>query len=263
MSVVAVASGKGSPGATTLALALALMWPRGEGRRVVLVEADPDGGTLHMRLGLRADPGLLTLASAARHGLDDALLRAHEQQLADGVGLLVGTAAPEQMRAALSSIGERLAQGLASQPDLDAVVDIGRASARSTAAELARSAGITVLAARPRRDEVEGVAFRARDLAAIGSAVGLVCIGTRPYLPAEFAEVAGIELIGVVDDDRRTAAALAGDGVVSDRLLRRSALLRQAGDLAVAIVARLRPHLVGAPGNIPLSPAALPEVVRP
>ena len=41
MAVVALASASGSPGVTTTALGLALLWPR----PVLLVEADPTGGS--------------------------------------------------------------------------------------------------------------------------------------------------------------------------------------------------------------------------
>ena len=69
--ILAVAADKGSPGASTLATALALVWP---GRRL-LVETDPAGGTAGFRLHhrdtgelLQPDPSLAALAAAARLG---------------------------------------------------------------------------------------------------------------------------------------------------------------------------------------------------
>ena len=41
MAVIALTSASGSPGVTTTALGLALLWPR----PVLLVEADPTGGS--------------------------------------------------------------------------------------------------------------------------------------------------------------------------------------------------------------------------
>jgi hypothetical protein len=41
MAVIALASASGSPGVTTTALGLALLWPR----PVLLIEADPTGGS--------------------------------------------------------------------------------------------------------------------------------------------------------------------------------------------------------------------------
>jgi MinD-like ATPase involved in chromosome partitioning or flagellar assembly len=242
--MIAVASGRGSPGATTLALAFALTWPRPPDRKVTLVEADPDGGVLAVRLGLRADPGLLTLASAARHGpVDPEFVSAHAQPLAEGVDVLVGTPAPEQMRVTLTATSSRLASALAASTQTDVIVDVGRASVRSAAADWCRAAGLVVVVARPRRDEVEGIGFRALELRQAGCSVGLVCVGTKPHPPAEFAEVAEVELLGVVENDSQTAAALAGEGELTDRLVRRSPLLRQAGDITASVVARLTPHL--------------------
>ncbi|MHB8341736.1 MAG: hypothetical protein ACYDB7_11270, partial [Mycobacteriales bacterium] len=66
MAVLELASAKGAPGASTTALALALVWPR----PILLVECDPAGGDLLAGYLAGADPpggGLLGLALAARH----------------------------------------------------------------------------------------------------------------------------------------------------------------------------------------------------
>ena len=65
--LVAVCGAKGSPGATTLAVALARR--AGElGRAALLAEADPAGADLAARLGQSPDPGLATLAATLRRG---------------------------------------------------------------------------------------------------------------------------------------------------------------------------------------------------
>src|SRR5690606_40344837 len=61
MTLVALTSVKGAPGVTTTVLAMAAVCP--PSRRLVVVEADPEGGVLAARLGLRAEPGLVTLAA--------------------------------------------------------------------------------------------------------------------------------------------------------------------------------------------------------
>ena len=55
--LICVVGGKGAPGASTVALALALA--SGRERSVTLVDADPDGGALAARLGFAATPGLV------------------------------------------------------------------------------------------------------------------------------------------------------------------------------------------------------------
>ncbi|WP_335986699.1 hypothetical protein [Glycomyces sp. MUSA5-2] len=64
MPTVTVASLSGAPGVTATALALGAWWP--EPDRVV-VEADPSGGSLAVRCGLDARPGLVEVAVADGH----------------------------------------------------------------------------------------------------------------------------------------------------------------------------------------------------
>lgn len=244
MSVVVLASAKASPGVTTLTLAMALGWPRGEDRRVRVLEADTDGGVLAARLGLRAEPNLAGLAVAGRRGLTPETLAGHEQEVAEGVRLIAAPASSEQLHVALGVLTPNLVAALAADTETDTLVDAGRLSSRSPLVDLARCAGLTLLVAAARRDQVEIVAARVAALREVGCAVGLVCTQARsPHLPAEFAEVAGVELVGVIGNDARAAAALCGESVLSDRLLARSVLVRQATDLAYAVVERLRPRL--------------------
>lgn len=235
MTALALASAKASPGVTTLALGLALAWPRHRGTPTLLVEADPDGGSLAARLGLGYEPGLVALAGAARRGLDAELLGAHAQPLAEGVSVVFGPAGAEQATAALATLAPRLAPALGGLP-LDVVVDLGRCSPRTPALELARAARLVLMVARPSLEEAQHLPGRVAALRAAGCEVGVVCVGSGPYPPAEVAASAGAELVGVVADDARGAARLgvdpAGGGV------RRSLLWRSTADLARALAAR-------------------------
>src|SRR4051794_21000932 len=95
MTAVALASLKHSPGVTTAALALATA----AGDDAVAVEADASGGDVAARAGLAMEPGLLTLAAAARHENQrlDLDLDPHLQRLACGTPVLV---APSSARRA-------------------------------------------------------------------------------------------------------------------------------------------------------------------
>lgn len=247
MTFIVVGSVKASPGVTTLALALSLTWPRRDTDGVRLVEADPDGGTLAARLGLRAEPNLASLAVAGRRGLDEGTLHDHEQDLADGVSLVAAPASGDQVLASIGSVGPGLAR-LLTDSAADAVVDAGRVSVRSPLFELARVAPLTLLVATPRRDEVEAVAARGSSLRDAGCAVGLVCNRVRNATEAvEFADVAALALIGVIGEDARAAAGLSGDAPLTNRLLDRSSLLRQAADLGCAVLERISPRAVSRP----------------
>lgn len=138
-----VFSAKGSPGATSSALALAALWPR----PVVLVEADPVGSDLRFRARaargevLGAAPNLLGVAAAGRRSrLVD--VREWAQRLACGVELVVGPATPAQGHG-LGSLWPDLAQALVAAP-CDVVVDVGRLDPRSGAIELVRRAQVAI-----------------------------------------------------------------------------------------------------------------------
>jgi len=94
MALIAVAADKGAPGVTTASVALAAVWPR----PVLLAECDPAGGDIVYRLpgagGTRLDPrrGLLSLAVAARHGLQPDQVWEHTQKLHGGLDVLASKA---------------------------------------------------------------------------------------------------------------------------------------------------------------------------
>src|SRR5215475_11096401 len=98
MALIAVAADKGAPGVTTTSVALAAVWPR----PVLLAECDPAGGDLVYRLPgpdgglLDRRRGLLSLAVAARHGLQPQHIGEHSQKLGGGLDLLAGVTSAEQ-----------------------------------------------------------------------------------------------------------------------------------------------------------------------
>src|SRR5438034_42998 len=84
-----VGSVKGAPGATTVGLGLAALWPQ---PGVVLVEADPAGGVLAARFGYACEPGLPSLAAAARTGAAGLPLGGHVQRLPVGADVVLAPA---------------------------------------------------------------------------------------------------------------------------------------------------------------------------
>jgi hypothetical protein len=89
-----------SCGVTTIAAGLASCWP---GDRVrLLVEADPTGGSLAGAAGWPPEPGLVSLAAAARRDPGPELVFEHCQALPGGTPVLAGPASPSQARSALS-----------------------------------------------------------------------------------------------------------------------------------------------------------------
>lgn len=149
--LVTVCSSKGSPGATSTALAVSAAWPE---RAARLVEADPAGGDLTFRCrhaGGRAvatSPSLLGLAALARGRslegpADPELLDQFAQPLACGVRLVPGPVSAAQGRG-LSGWWPHLAH-VAEGSSSPVVVDVGRLPGAETTAIVAASTVVVVV----------------------------------------------------------------------------------------------------------------------
>ena len=235
MTTIAVAAAKSSPGTSTLAELVALLAP--PGRRPVLVDADPAGGDWLLRPGIAAEPGLASLAMAARRGLPPGELAAHLQHVGDGLGVLVAPAAARQATAALELVADALAVELAG---VDAVVDAGTLAESSPALPLLRAADLVVLVARPTARAVVHLAPWVEELVADGRslAVALAPLERRrrtepAYRPAEVADALGVEVLGALPDDPEATERLWAQpgrlpAVASTRLGRAAAALSAA-----------------------------------
>lgn len=236
MSVLALASAKGSPGVTTAALALAVGWPAD--RQAVVVELDPAGGDVGAWLGLPAAPGLGTLAAAGRRGLDWTRALDHCQRLTGGAAVLVGPPGADQARHAVAMVAADLEQrpDMTGEPDL--LVDCGRLDPESPANGAISGADLVVLVSRP---EVAALGHLAGLVARLGSScvVQIAMVGRGPYPPGEVSAAIGAGVLGILAHDPE-GATLLRDGGHGSRL-RRSPLLRSAADLAAAVTAHLQP----------------------
>lgn len=254
MSVIAVCSVKGAPGATMTAQALAGVWPR----PVALVDADPAGGDLLWRCrtpeGSPLDPdrGLLSLAADARRAADETSLALHLQETAHGVPVLVGTTSQEQ----LTGIGAvwSVLPSLLSQHDADVLVDCGRIAVGSPSLPVALRADALLVVVRP---DIEGVAHLRARLASLASSGRreegppvLVAVATS-YRDRDSAkhlqqlldsEGVRAEVVGVVAHDPKAAQVLSSTrhGNTSSSLLARSArvIAQRAADVSGADLAR-------------------------
>jgi MinD-like ATPase involved in chromosome partitioning or flagellar assembly len=230
MSVIALASAKGSPGVTTAALALAAVWSR----RVLVAECDPAGGDLACWFGLPSTPGLLSLAPAARRRLSSADVWAHVQVISGSLPVLLGVVRPDQANA-LGPLWQALPAGFA-DIGTDVLVDCGRLDADPPTLPLLRAADVAVIVARPDAAGIAHVEPRLETLAHAGVAAAVVLVGERPYRASEVQAALAergtpTDIVGGVADDRAAAKRLAG-APGSDRALGRSLLIRSARVLA-------------------------------
>src|SRR5215469_9828807 len=155
MALIAIAADKGSPGVTTASVALAAVWPR----PVLLAECDPAGGDLVYRLpaadGGRLDPrrGLLSLAVAARRGLQPHQVWEHAQKLRGGLDILVGVGGAEQ-GAGLELLWGSVGRVLAAVPQADVIADCGRVGVDGPVYDLLAQASDVILLSRVSLGEV-------------------------------------------------------------------------------------------------------------
>ncbi|MEV7116885.1 hypothetical protein [Kitasatospora griseola] len=243
MTVVAVLGGPGAPGATSSALALLLSWPLRPGRRVLLVECDPDGGAiLAGALEGRVDAvyGLRNLAVADRRGL---LAQALWEQLLDvspqGNGerlLLPGLTDPAQAPG-LAYTWEPLVEALrALDPEgYDVILDLGRSGANGPMAVLARRSDVVAATVRTTLRGLSAVRPRLaalrEDLDTNGTgadSLGLLLVAEGPYPDHEVSRQFQLPVLGTLTHAPRTARVLSDGGDTTDRRFIRSELMRTA-----------------------------------
>lgn len=196
MGLVVFAASSGSPGTTSLALALAASWPR----RALLVEADPDGGRLAARCGLSVRPGLVDLAAVARSGrVATADLSRVCQRSPEGVDVVVAHTAAEQVTAILGSSATRLGDALRHLDDLDVLVDIGRLRPDSVATPLVVASHQTVVVSGTRLEDIASMVHRRPflDELAPAVAVGVVVTASGEHAAVDAARAMHLPLLGV------------------------------------------------------------------
>ncbi|MFE9424348.1 hypothetical protein ACFYNO_15420 [Kitasatospora sp. NPDC006697] len=244
MAVIAFAGASGGPGVTATALAALLTWPLPQGRRAILAECDPDGGSIaagYLESRILGDYGLHNLEVAHRRRQLDQdfwyqLIDLSDKDAQDRL-LLPGLTNPAQA-AGLSQVWQRLGllfeQLQTQDPGYDVLVDLGRSGATGTASALAKSADIVAVvvrrtlrsasAAKPRVEALRAaLEVRGRD----SGRLGLVVIDDGDFSPRDIAEQLQLPIFATLPHDPRAAQVLShgGDG---GRYFGRSALLREA-----------------------------------
>ncbi|MFE0025491.1 carbon monoxide dehydrogenase maturation protein [Amycolatopsis sp. NPDC059021] len=233
--LIALCSVKGSPGVTTVAVALAVMWPRAGSTRRLVAEVDPAGGDLAMRFGLPASPGLISLAAAARRTRDPAVVWEHTQVLPVGARVLVAPPGGAHARAALSTLATApdgpLLPAVAREARAVVLADCGRVDPGSPAEAIARRADALVLVTGTQGDDLAHTAARLGELARWTPRPGLLLTGAG-YPTADVERELGIPAIGRIPHDPAAAATLTGHRPPPARLRGSGGLAHHAAALA-------------------------------
>ena len=210
MAIVALVSASGSPGVTTTALGLALLWPR----PVMLVEADPTGGSGllagYFRGTREYDSGLIELALTASN-LSDALADVARPIEGTHVSFVAGTRSHTQA-SALRDLWAPLAETLGDleATGQDVVVDAGRLGLNGSPEPLLDAADLALLVSRTTLPALSALrswadALRRPSLDWHQSGVVLVAEG-QPYGAREVASVVNLPVLASLPDDPDAAA---------------------------------------------------------
>jgi MinD-like ATPase involved in chromosome partitioning or flagellar assembly len=222
MTLIAVCSGKGSPGATFVAVNLAAAMARaGEGP--LLLDLDPSGGDLCCYLGLDPRRGLYPLLRVEGEVPDlEALLAEAEER----AGFLAVSGFPEPSEVASSEVLAGIARAVRSA-DRTVLADLGRPSelVGSTAGMVDR----IILVVRPDLVSVLGAERAVRRLDAGGvdrERIDVVVSGVERRRPGDLAEVQDALRLPVVAslplDRRGTRKALLEQAPARTRRLRKA-----------------------------------------
>lgn len=210
MAVVALTSASGSPGVTTTALGLALLWPR----PVMLVEADPTGGSNllagYFRGAQEYDAGLIELALTGSN-VSDALADVARPIEGTMVSFVAGTRSHTQS-SALRDLWAPLAEALGELEAMgqDVIVDAGRLGLRSSPEPLLDAADLALLVSRTALPNLSALrswaeAFQRPALDWHQSAVLLIGEG-QPYSARDVTEAVSLPVLASLPDDPESAA---------------------------------------------------------
>lgn len=261
--IVAVGSDKGSPGATTLATALGLVWP---GHRL-LCELDPRGADLPFRLlsapgqHMAAAPSVATLALDARPGAAPAQLARYAQPTVLGVPVIrgeVSTRAAGKVASQLPAIA-----ALAAAWPGAVISDVGSLQPSNPAMVVAKAASIVLLVMRASteglghlRDRIEELTSYLGDPSRDWTSVGVVLVASVHEEGAAERRARAVldsigspaPVVGVFQHDPAAAAALWG-GPLSKRITK-GPLVRSAEKL-VGSMWQLWPQALSANSYLP------------
>lgn len=219
MTLVALCSGKGAPGVSTLACVVGAVWP--PKRRVVVAECDPSGNDLVARFGLSPRHGMTSLAlSQRRSERSDATFDLHLQSLPGGLEVLVGPVTPD----AASSLDREFASvGTAMfPPEIDLLVDCGRVlSSAPGQQEIVKAADHVIVVSRP---DAAGLAHALWTLDLVRNVSegvsSIVVVGSLQFSVGEMESAFRTKLVGAIPRDEKSAAMVCGTPGRSRRFAR-------------------------------------------
>lgn len=201
--MLVVYSAHGSPGASTTAMYLAAQWAS-TGTEVLLLEADPAGGSLSHHLGIQFTPGLASFVASGLEVRGGNLIDHSQDVLFNNLHVMPATSSPTGARQIVKWLDARAEEfRTVAETELAVIIDGGRVTTDSATAALTASASGVVVVARgdssPTSLEHIGGLLSAE---ACGDGVErcVVTVGDSPMSSEEWRERCGITFCGAIKD---------------------------------------------------------------
>ncbi len=200
--MLTVYSAHGSPGASTTAMYLAAQWAS-SGTEVLLIEADPGGGSLSHHLGIQFTPGSASFVASGLQVRAGNLIDHSQDVLFNNLHVMSSTSSPTGAREIVRWWDERAGELRAiAEGEMAVIIDGGRITADSVATNLtAHAAGVIAVArgdSSPTTLEHIGTLLSAEEADGVERCV--VTVGDSPLSDEEWREKCGIVCAGSIKE---------------------------------------------------------------
>lgn len=200
--MLTVYSTQGSPGASTTAMHLAAHWAL-QGREVLLIEADPAGGSLSHNLGIQFTPGSASFVASGLPVQSNHLIDHAQDVLFENLHVMPAPASPTGARGIFDTFADFSEElRTISENEMAVIIDGGRITADTAASGLTTGAAGVVVVCRnnsqlPSLDHLRDVL--AASPAGDGPQGCAVAVGKSPMSPEEWQESCGLTFCGSIE----------------------------------------------------------------
>ena len=200
--MLTVYSTQGSPGASTTAMHLAAHWAS-QGREILLIEADPAGGSLSHNLGIQFTPGSASFVASGLPVQSNHLIDHAQDVLFENLHVMPAPASPTGARGIFNTFAD-FSEDLRtiSENEMAVIIDGGRVTADTAASGLTTSAAGVMVVCR-NNNQLPSLEHLRDVLVANPGGDGpqgcSVAIGKSPMSPEEWQESCGLTFCGSIE----------------------------------------------------------------
>ena len=200
--MLTVYSTHGSPGASTTAMHLAAHWAS-EGREILLIEADPAGGSLSHNLGIQFTPGSASFVASGLPVQSNHLIDHAQDVLFENLHVMPAPGSPTGARGIFNTFaGFSEELRTISENEMAVIIDGGRVTADTAASGLTTSAAGVMVVCR-NNNQLPSLEHLRDVLAANHGGDGpqgcSVAVGKSPMSPEEWQENCGLTFCGSIE----------------------------------------------------------------